>query len=106
DVPFALVADPDRLRQILINLTGNAIKFTEKGEVLISVSVDSREQDSALLHFIVADTGIGIPEDKQARIFEAFMQADGTSTRRYGGTGLGLAISTQLAEMMGGRVWV
>jgi signal transduction histidine kinase/CheY-like chemotaxis protein len=106
DVPCALVADPDRLRQILINLTGNAIKFTEKGEVSISVSVDSREQGFAVLHFRVADTGIGIPEEKQARIFEAFMQADGTSTRRYGGTGLGLAISSQLVAMMGGRIWV
>ena len=106
DVPCALVADPDRLRQILINLTGNAIKFTEKGEVSISVGVDSREQGFAVLHFSVADTGIGIPEEKQARIFEAFMQADGTSTRRYGGTGLGLAISSQLVAMMGGRIWV
>jgi signal transduction histidine kinase/CheY-like chemotaxis protein len=106
DVPFALLADPDRLRQILVNLTGNAIKFTERGEVLISVRVDSREQDSVRLHFAVADTGIGIPAEKQARIFEAFMQADGTSTRRYGGTGLGLAISSQLVAMMDGRIWV
>jgi signal transduction histidine kinase/CheY-like chemotaxis protein len=106
EVPYGLVADPDRLRQILVNLTGNAIKFTEKGEILISVSVDSREERSAVLHFTVADTGIGIPEDKQARIFEAFMQADGTSTRRYGGTGLGLAISSQLVAMMDGRIWV
>ncbi len=106
DVPYALVADPDRLRQILVNLTGNAIKFTEKGEVLISVGVDSREKDSVVLHFTVADTGIGIPEEKQARIFEAFMQADGTSSRRYGGTGLGLAISSQLVAMMDGRIWV
>ena len=106
EVPHGLVADPDRLRQILVNLTGNAIKFTEKGEVLISVKVDSREQDSLLLHFSVADTGIGIPAEKQARIFEAFMQADGTSTRRYGGTGLGLAISSQLVAMMDGRIWV
>jgi two-component system sensor histidine kinase/response regulator len=106
DVPAALVADPDRLCQILVNLTGNAIKFTEKGEVLISVSVDSRETDSAMLHFAVSDTGIGIPGGKQERIFEAFVQADGTSTRRYGGTGLGLAISSQLVAMMGGRIWV
>jgi signal transduction histidine kinase/CheY-like chemotaxis protein len=106
DIPSALVADPDRLRQVLVNLTGNAIKFTERGEVLISVGVDERKQDSAVLHFTVSDTGIGIPEEKQARIFEAFMQADGTSTRRYGGTGLGLAISSQLVAMMGGRIWV
>jgi signal transduction histidine kinase/CheY-like chemotaxis protein len=106
DVPHALVADPDRLRQILVNLTGNAIKFTQRGEVLLSVRVDSREENSAVLHFTVADTGIGIPKEKQSRIFEAFMQADGSSTRRYGGTGLGLAISSQLVAMMGGRIWV
>jgi signal transduction histidine kinase/CheY-like chemotaxis protein len=106
DVPQALVADPDRLRQILVNLTGNAIKFTQTGEVVISVRVDSRDSDWAVLHFTVADTGIGIPKDKQSRIFEAFMQADGTSTRRYGGTGLGLAISSQLVALMGGRIWV
>ena len=106
DVPDAVVADPDRLRQILVNLTGNAIKFTEKGEILISVRVDSRGDDFAILHFTVADTGIGIHQNKQARIFEAFTQADGTSTRRYGGTGLGLAISSQLVAMMNGRIWV
>src|SRR6202171_1142892 len=106
DVPHALVADPDRLRQILVNLTGNAIKFTQTGEVVISVRVDSREEDWAVLHFTVADTGIGIPAEKQARIFQAFMQADGTSSRRYGGTGLGLAITSQLVALMGGRIWV
>src|SRR6185369_11159372 len=106
DVPGALVADPDRLRQILVNLAGNAVKFTARGEVLIAVEVESREKDSVVLHFAVSDTGIGIPMEKQKHIFEAFMQADGSSTRRYGGTGLGLAISTQLVEMMGGRIWV
>ena len=106
DVPHALVADPDRLRQVLVNLTGNAIKFTQTGEVLISVGVDSRAKDSVVLHFRVADSGIGIPKEKHSRIFEAFVQADGTSTRRHGGTGLGLAISSQLVAMMGGRIWV
>jgi signal transduction histidine kinase len=106
DVPDSLYADPDRLRQILVNLVGNAIKFTAKGEVLVSVGIDSRDGDFAMLHFTVTDTGIGIPKEKQQHIFEAFMQADGSSTRRYGGTGLGLAISTQLVEMMGGRIWV
>ena len=106
DVPAALVADPDRLCQILVNLTGNAIKFTEKGEVLISVSVDSRETDSAMLHYAISDTGIGIPAGKQDRIFEAFVQADGTSTRRFGGTGLGLSITRKLAEKMKGSLRV
>jgi CheY-like chemotaxis protein len=106
DIPPALVADPDRLRQILVNLVGNAIKFTHKGEVLVSIDVESRQRNSIVLHFQVADTGIGISRDKQEHIFEAFMQADGSSTRRYGGTGLGLAISTQLVSMMGGRIWV
>ncbi len=106
DVPVGVVADPDRLRQVLVNLAGNAVKFTEKGEVLISASVESRDQDSLVIHFSVADTGIGIPLAKQRCIFEAFTQADGSSTRRYGGTGLGLAISSQLVTMMGGRIWV
>jgi two-component system sensor histidine kinase/response regulator len=106
DVPSAVVADPDRLRQILVNLAGNAIKFTEKGEVLVSVEVESKERDAVMLHFTVSDTGIGIAPEKQRHIFEAFTQADGSSTRRYGGTGLGLAISTQLVAMMGGRIWV
>jgi signal transduction histidine kinase/DNA-binding response OmpR family regulator len=105
-VPAVLLADPGRLRQILVNLTGNAIKFTSKGEVVVSVAPDSFESGSVVLHFTVTDTGIGIPLDKQQHIFEAFMQADGSSTRRYGGTGLGLAISTQLVEMMGGRIWL
>jgi signal transduction histidine kinase/CheY-like chemotaxis protein len=106
DVPPVVIADPDRLRQILVNLAGNAIKFTAEGEVLISVAVESRDGDTAMLHFSVSDTGIGIAEDKQKSIFEAFTQADGSSTRRYGGTGLGLAISSQLVAMMGGRIWV
>ena len=101
-LPDHLRGDPGRLRQVLVNLIGNAIKFTEKGEVLISASPG----DDGLVHFEVADTGIGIPFEKQARIFAAFEQADGSTTRRYGGTGLGLAISTQLIAIMGGRVWV
>src|SRR5207248_1741317 len=100
------LADPDRLRQILVNLVGNAIKFTETGEVVVSIAVEERERDSVVLHFVVSDTGIGIEPEKQKHIFEAFTQADGSSTRRYGGTGLGLAISTQLVKMMGGRIWV
>jgi signal transduction histidine kinase/DNA-binding response OmpR family regulator len=106
DTPTLLVADPDRLRQVLVNLVGNAIKFTDAGEVQISIDVESREHESVTLHFAVRDTGIGIALEQQRRIFEAFTQADGSSTRQYGGTGLGLAISTQLVEMMGGRIWI
>jgi two-component system sensor histidine kinase/response regulator len=106
EVPHALVGDPGRLRQIIVNLVGNAIKFTEKGEVIVYVEADSRTEDHIQLHFTVADTGIGIPADKQAAIFEAFTQADGSMTRTYGGTGLGLTISSRLVDMMGGRIWV
>ncbi len=105
DVPDALAGDPGRLRQIIINLVGNAIKFTESGEVVLSVRNDARAEDVRLL-FTVADTGIGIPHDKQASIFEAFSQADGSMTRKYGGTGLGLTISSRLVQLMGGRIWV
>ena len=106
DVPEVITADPGRLRQILVNLAGNAIKFTESGEVLIKVAMDSRSGESGVLRFSVADSGIGIPIDKQAHIFEPFAQADGSSTRGYGGTGLGLSISQQLVRMMKGRIWV
>lgn len=103
---FDLLGDPGRLRQILINLVGNAIKFTEKGEVVVSVQEDARADDALLLHFIISDTGIGIPEDKRKAIFDVFAQADSSMTRKYGGTGLGLAISQQLVELLGGRIWV
>jgi signal transduction histidine kinase/CheY-like chemotaxis protein len=127
DVPEVVVGDPGRLRQIVVNLVGNAIKFTERGEVVVEVSRgEDREsrieedanapiaprpapgdpQSSVSLHFSVRDTGIGIAPDKQRSIFEPFVQADGSTTRRYGGTGLGLAISTTLVRMLGGRIWV
>ena len=106
DVPEALVGDPARLRQILVNLVGNALKFTDFGEIVIAVGVTKRADQEIWLRFNVSDTGIGIPSDKQQKIFEAFSQADGSTTRRYGGTGLGLTISTQLVSMMGGSIAV
>jgi two-component system, sensor histidine kinase and response regulator len=106
DVPDGLVGDPGRLRQIIVNLVGNAVKFTEQGEVVLYVETESRTQDDIHIHFTVADTGIGIAPEKQAVIFEAFNQADGSMTRKYGGTGLGLTISSRLLELMGGRIWV
>jgi signal transduction histidine kinase/ligand-binding sensor domain-containing protein/CheY-like chemotaxis protein len=122
DVPEAVVGDPARLRQILVNLVGNAIKFTSEGEVVVEVKLSDSsvaadlglrnemepnlQSKNICLHIIVRDTGIGIPLEKQAKIFEAFTQADGSTTRQYGGTGLGLTISSQLVELMGGRIWV
>jgi two-component system, sensor histidine kinase and response regulator len=106
DVPDALVGDPLRLRQIVVNLVGNAIKFTAHGEVVLRVKAEPHRNGDVQLRFSVADTGIGIPPEKQAIIFEAFSQADSSTTRRYGGTGLGLAISTQLVELMGGGISV
>ncbi|MBZ5627587.1 MAG: response regulator, partial [Acidobacteriia bacterium] len=106
DVPATIVADPFRLRQLLVNLVGNAIKFTDRGEITVAVSRPAAAGPKLTLHFEVSDTGIGIPEEFQQYIFEAFRQADSSSTRRYGGTGLGLAISSRIVEMMGGQIWV
>ncbi len=105
-IPEDVVGDSTRLRQVLVNLVGNAIKFTEKGEISVTVSMEKLEPDSAMIQFAVRDTGIGIPAEKLKTIFEPFMQADGSTTRRYGGTGLGLSISMRLIELMGGRFWV
>ena len=106
NVPDRVVGDPDRLRQVLVNLIGNAIKFTSEGGVRLAIDVASDEQQSATLHFAVSDTGIGIPADKQELIFESFRQADGSTTRKFGGTGLGLAICVRLVGMMGGSIRV
>jgi len=105
-IPEHVSGDPLRLRQIVINLVGNAIKFTEHGEVVVRVTAESPAAEELALHVAVQDTGIGIPAEQQATIFEAFTQADGSMTRRYEGTGLGLAITTQLVQMMRGEIWV
>ncbi|HBH03286.1 MAG: hypothetical protein A2W08_07805 [Candidatus Rokubacteria bacterium RBG_16_73_20] len=106
DVPDAVVGDPVRLRQIIVNLVGNAVKFTARGEIVVRVDVESRAGDAVVLHCAVSDTGIGIAPDQQQRIFDSFAQADTSTTRRYGGTGLGLAICAQLVRLMDGRLWV
>jgi signal transduction histidine kinase/DNA-binding NarL/FixJ family response regulator len=106
DVPDIVLGDPGRFRQVMINLVGNAIKFTHEGVVAAQVALESRGDGEVTLHGVVTDTGIGIPAEKRAQIFDAFIQADGSMSRQYGGTGLGLAISAQLVERMGGRVWL
>jgi signal transduction histidine kinase/CheY-like chemotaxis protein len=105
-IPRNVVGDPDRLRQILLNLISNAIKFTAKGGIRLNVSPDPETAGDLTLHFALTDTGIGIPANKLDLIFEAFRQADGSTTRKFGGTGLGLAICSRLTELMGGRIWV
>ncbi|HSC27354.1 MAG TPA: response regulator [Vicinamibacterales bacterium] len=106
DVPDVLLGDEGRLRQVLLNVMGNAVKFTSTGEVVLSVAVESASDGRVSLRLDVRDTGIGIAPEKQAQIFQAFTQADSSTTRRYGGTGLGLAITLRLVELMGGRIWV
>ena len=106
DVPEIVLGDPTRLRQIVLNLMANAIKFTERGEVALEVANEAIEEQTAVVHFVVRDTGIGIPREKKEAIFEAFTQVDSSTTRKYGGTGLGLTISSRLASAMGGRIWV
>ena len=94
------------MRQVLLNLTGNAVKFTSKGEVAVTVSLDRSGAGAPMLHFTVRDTGVGIPPEKQGKLFQAFEQADSSITRQYGGTGLGLAISLRIVQLMGGRIWM
>ena len=106
EVPDYLFGDPSRLKQIIVNLVGNAVKFTQSGEVVVSVELESRTKEDVCLHFSVRDTGPGIPIEKQKKIFEAFTQADHSTTRQFGGTGLGLTISTRLVQMMAGHIWV
>jgi PAS domain S-box-containing protein len=106
DVPEAVKGDSNRLRQVLVNLVGNAIKFTDEGEVVLKAQVEAKDGQDRILQFIVSDTGMGIPPEKQKLIFDPFTQADTSTTRKYGGTGLGLTISNRLVEMMGGSIWV
>ncbi len=106
EAPHMLIGDPGRLRQIVSNLIDNAIKFTDRGQVVLRIEKESQSEQEVCLHFSVTDSGIGIPQDKQQLIFEAFAQADGSTTRKYGGTGLGLSISSRLVQMMGGKIWV
>ena len=106
EIPRHLRGDPGRLRQILLNLVGNAIKFTERGEVTVRIGCESETGNQVVLRICVEDTGIGIPPERQAAVFESFTQADGSTTRRHGGTGLGLTITRHLVELMGGRIWL
>jgi CheY-like chemotaxis protein len=105
EIPDGLVGDSTRLRQVLLNLLSNAIKFTDTGSIAVQATTRERRGQSLVLEFSVADTGVGIPADKMDLIFEAFRQADGSNTRKYGGTGLGLTISSRLIALMGGRIW-
>jgi len=105
-VPEMVTGDPGRLRQVPLNLLGNALKFTAEGEVGLKVAVDVFEEKTVILHFVVSDSGVGIAPEKLNVIFDSFTQADTTTTRQFGGTGLGLTISRRLVEMMGGRMWV
>ena len=106
EVVDVVAGDPARLRQIIVNLVGNAIKFTSSGEVAVSVHVESQQDQSVMLRFTVKDTGIGIPRERQNEIFSAFTQADASTTRQYGGTGLGLTICSRLTKLLGGEIWV
>ncbi len=106
NIPDFMVGDPGRFRQVIVNLMGNAAKFTEAGSIVLSIDIQEKSENRFLVHVRVADTGIGIPHEKLDTIFESFQQADGSTTRKYGGTGLGLTISKQIAKMMGGNVWV
>jgi signal transduction histidine kinase len=106
DIPLCLLGDPLRLEQVLVNLTKNAVKFTEQGEVVVSMELIEEKNDRATLQFSVRDTGIGLTQEQMSKFFEAFSQADTSTTRKFGGTGLGLTISKRLVEMMGGRLVV
>ena len=106
DVPQEVTSDPVRVRQVLLNFTGNAVKFTQKGEVAVTVCLSRSGEEAPTLHFAVRDTGVGIPLEKQAKLFQPFEQADSSITRQYGGTGLGLAISSRIVQLMGGRTWL
>jgi len=102
----SLIGDPHRLNQILLNLLNNGVKFTDHGSVGLTVKCLERGESETVLQFTVSDTGVGIPPESQQHIFEAFQQADGSTTRKYGGTGLGLAICTKLVNLLGGRIWM
>ncbi|MDP6358060.1 MAG: ATP-binding protein, partial [Planctomycetota bacterium] len=106
EVPDSLTGDPVRLRQVIVNLIGNAIKFTQEGEVVLDVNVEKLQADKVCLHFACSDTGIGIPPEKQEKVFESFSQADSSTSRQFGGTGLGLPIAAELVSLMGGSMWV